>query len=107
MLIREKNEAVEKGILLPDSAQKESKRGEIVCVGPDVQTLDVGDRVLVPLLTMMRVMQTGAFDLEHEGEPALVVKEEDVAVVWRRGEEGYEEKPRVGITTSVPPVGLN
>lgn len=100
VIVREQAAADVNGIVLPDSAKKESRRGQIVCVGPDCE-LNVGDKVLVPLLTMMRVMQTGAFDLEYRGEPALVVKEEDIAVVWTPNDEGYEEKPRPKIVSGL------
>jgi len=108
VIVREKSADVERGIVLPDSAKKESKRGQVVCAGPECKRLKVGDKILVPLLTMMRVMQTGAFDLEYEGEPALVVKEEDVAVVWTSDMEDYEEKPQPRLVTGLAapvPVG--
>ena len=84
VLIRGENQTERKGILLPDSAQEESNTGEVICVGPDVKDIKVGDTVLVPLLTFMRVMSTKQVDLFIDGKPALVVKEEDIAVVWPR-----------------------
>ena len=80
------NQSERGGILLPDSAQEESNRGEVICIGPDVKSLKVGDTVLVPLLAMMRVKQTGIFDLTIDEKPALVLNESDVAVVWPQDE---------------------
>jgi co-chaperonin GroES (HSP10) len=67
VIVREKSIDQEKGILLPDSAKKESKRGQIICAGPDCKDLKVGDKILVPLLTMMRVMQTARPGCEGRG----------------------------------------
>jgi len=86
IVIRGENQSERKGILLPDSAQEESNRGEVICIGPDVKSLKVGDTVLVPLLAMMRVKQTGIFDLMVNEKPALVLNESDVAVVWPQDE---------------------
>lgn len=105
VIVREKSADTDRGIVLPDSAKKKSNRGEVVCAGPDCRLLDVGDRVLVPLLTMMRVQQTGAFDLMVDGQPALVIKEEDVAVVWDKDDPDYEPKvePQIVALTDLNP----
>ncbi|NOQ21627.1 MAG: hypothetical protein GQ565_03110 [Candidatus Aegiribacteria sp.] len=92
VLIRGKNVTERKGILLSDSAQEESNTGEVICIGPDVKSIQVGDTVLVPLLTFMRVMSTKQVDLMVNDKPALVVKEEDIAVVW----------PQEDIVNSIP-----
>ena len=73
-----------KGILLPESAQESSPIAEVYAIGPNVQTIDVGDSILIPLLTQMRMMQTKVCDLLVDEKPAIIVKEEDVAVVWPR-----------------------
>ena len=73
-----------KGILLPESAQEQSNQAEVVAVGPDVKHIAVGDTILIPMMTMARVAHTQAVDLMIEDKPALVLKEEDVAVVWPR-----------------------
>jgi co-chaperonin GroES (HSP10) len=75
-----------KGIFLPDSAQEQSNKAEVIAVGPDVKHIKVGDTILIPLLTLMRVANTHICDLMIDDRPALVLKEEDVAVVWPCGE---------------------
>ena len=88
VIIRGENQSERKGILLPEGAREESNVGEVICIGPGVQQIDVGDTVLVPLLAMMRVKQTGIFDLMVDEKPALVLRESDVAVVWHKDVEG-------------------
>ncbi|MBW2604695.1 MAG: co-chaperone GroES [Deltaproteobacteria bacterium] len=85
VIVRGKNQSERKGIILPEAAQEESNVGEIICIDETIMSLDVGDTVLVPLLTMMRIRQTGMCDLIVDGKPALVIKEEDIAVVWPKG----------------------
>jgi len=109
IIVREKSDAEKNGILLPENARKEKPYGEVICVGPDCKNVAVGDRVLIPLLTLMRMRQTGVCDLEVElvpgkPEPALVVKEEDVAVVWEKDVEGIPCEP---YTHAEPPVMLH
>lgn len=77
-----------RGILLPDSAQEDSPIAEVYAVGPDVKTVKVGDSILIPMLTQMRMIQTKYCDLFVDEKPAIVVKEEDVAVVWPKAAEG-------------------
>jgi len=91
VIVREKSDAEKNGILLPEAAREQKLRAEVICIGPGVQHVQVGDKVLIPMLTAMRMRQTGICDLEVEltpgkPEPALVVKEEDVAVVWLKNE---------------------
>jgi co-chaperonin GroES (HSP10) len=74
-----------KGILLPDVAREQSNRAEVVAIGPKVTTIAVGDTVLIPLLTLMRINSTHVCDLMIDDRPALVLKEEDIAVVWPKG----------------------
>jgi len=87
VIIRGENQSERKGILLPEGAQEESNVGEVICIGPGVQHIDVGDTVLVPLLTQMRVIQTKMCDLTADEKPAMVIKEADVAVVWPKEEK--------------------
>jgi len=71
-----------KGIFLPESAQEQSNRAEVVAVGPDVKHIAVGDTILIPMMTLARVARTQAVDLMIEDKPALVLSEADIAVVW-------------------------
>lgn len=72
-----------KGILLPDGADLgDAPVAEVVAVGPLVQDIEVGDTVLIPLMTQMRMMQTKTCDLLIDDKPAVVLRCEDVAVVW-------------------------
>ena len=71
-----------KGILLPESAQEQSNRAEVVAVGPDVKNIAVGDTILIPMIALARVAHTQAVDLMIEDKPALVLSEADIAVVW-------------------------
>jgi len=86
IIVRGENQSERRGIILPESSQEESNIGEVICIDESITTVAVGDTVLVPLLTMMRVMQTKMFDLTVDGKPALVVKEEDISVVWPKDE---------------------
>lgn len=76
-----------KGILLPESVQEDPTMATVVAVGPDVTTVAEGDAVLIPLMTQMRLMHSGGVvDFFIDERPALVVKEEDIAVVWPKNE---------------------
>jgi len=90
VVIQGKKASERKGIILPESAQEEANVGEVLCVGPECKDVKVGDTVLVPLLTMMRVTQTGAFDLTVGEKKALVFKEEDIAVMWPKEDDEPE-----------------
>lgn len=90
VVVQGKKQSERKGILLPDSAQEDSPLGEVIAIGPGVQQIDVGDHVLIPTMTWLRVMNTRKFDLmvEVNGEetPGLVLKEDEIAVVYPREE---------------------
>lgn len=75
-----------KGILLPDSVQEDSPLGEVIAIGPGVQQIDVGDHVLIPSDAYFRIMRSGKFDMEVDGKPALVLKEDQIQVVWPKEE---------------------
>jgi co-chaperonin GroES (HSP10) len=78
-------ETQKKGILLPEGAQEDSPIAEVVAVGGFAEAdygINVGDHILIPLMTQMRLMQTKCCDLMIDDKPAIVVKAEDVAVVW-------------------------
>ena len=91
IIVRGENQSERKGILLPESAQEESNIGEVICIDESINTIDVGDTVLVPLLTMMRVRQTHMFDLVVDGKNALVISADDIAVIWRKDELNTSE----------------
>ncbi len=82
VVVQGKKQSERKGILLPDTVQEDSNTGEVVAIGPGVQTIDVGDTVLIPVSTYVRIMHTQKFDLMVEEKPAVVLKEEDVQVIW-------------------------
>ena len=76
------NETTEGGVILPDIAQEETWRGEVVAVGPGAILLDgkyckmqckVGDIIVYPKM--------GVKKLEYKGEEYLIMKENDVLTV--------------------------
>jgi len=87
VVIQGQKQSERKGILLPDSAQENNPLAEVIAIGPGVQCIDVGDHVLIPMTTYVRIMHTGKFDLEIEGKPALVLKEDEIQVVYPKGEK--------------------
>jgi co-chaperonin GroES (HSP10) len=76
--------------LLPDTAQEENCRGEVIAIGPGVQQIDVGDMVLIPMTTYVRIMRAKAFDfavtINGEEKPAVVIPENEITVVWPKRE---------------------
>jgi len=80
-----KRQSERKGIVLPESAQQDSPVAEVVAVGDKVENVVPGDHILIPLMTQMRMMQTHVVDFFYDEKPAIVVKEEDVAVIWPAG----------------------
>jgi len=86
VVIQGQKQSERRGILLPDSAQEDSPLAEVIAIGPGVQTIDVGDHVLIPMMTWLRVVHASRFDFEVGGKPALVLKEDEVQVVWPKGE---------------------
>ncbi len=90
VVVQGEKQSERKGILLPDTAQEENCRGEVIAIGPGVQTIDVGDSVLIPLTTYARIMRMKAFDfavtINGEEKPAVVIPEDEIAVVWPKGE---------------------
>jgi len=76
-----------RGIVLPESAQENSSKAEVIAVGPDVKNIEVGDVVLIPLPVLARLAHTHICDLMVDDKPALVLQEPDVAVVWPKEDE--------------------
>jgi co-chaperonin GroES (HSP10) len=91
VVVQGEKQTERKGILLPDSAQETSDRAEVVGVGPDVKDINVGDHILIPLMVKVRVSHTNACDMMFNDKPALVMKEEEVAVVWPREDVWSDE----------------
>lgn len=75
-----------KGILLPDGADLgDAPVAEVVAVGHMAEMdygINVGDTILLPMMTQVRLMQTKCPDMMIDDKPAVVVKAEDIAVVW-------------------------
>ena len=76
------NEQTEGGVILPDIAQEDSTRGEVIAVGPGAILLDgtyckmqtkPGDIVVYPKL--------GAKKIEYKGDEYLVLKENDILTI--------------------------
>jgi co-chaperonin GroES (HSP10) len=84
VVVQGEKQSERKGILLPDAAQEASNRAEVIAIGPGVQQIDVGDHVLIPLMTLARLAHTHICDLMVNDKPALVLKEDEVAVVWEK-----------------------
>jgi chaperonin GroES len=69
--VREKTaEKTASGIYLPDSSKQKSTTAAIVAVGPDVQQVKIGDKVVYKDYT--------ATELKIDGTEYLIVKEEDI-----------------------------
>lgn len=69
--VREKTaEKTASGIYLPDSSKEKSTTAAIVAVGPDVQQVKIGDKVVYKDYT--------ATELKIDGTEYLIVKEEDI-----------------------------
>ena len=76
------NEQTDGGVILPDIAQEDSTRGEVIAVGPGAILLDgtyckmqtkPGDIVVYPKL--------GAKKIEYKGDEYLVLKENDILTI--------------------------
>jgi len=76
------NEQTDGGVILPDIAQEESSRGEVIAVGPGAIMLDgsyckmqtkPGDIVVYP--------KFGAKKIEYKGDEYLVLKENDILTI--------------------------
>ena len=58
------------GIYLPEGAKEKSKVAEVVAVGPQVQGVQVGDKILFE--------EFAATDVSLDGEDFIIVKEEKI-----------------------------
>ena len=46
LLKKTKKEEMRNGLIIPDSLTERQSHGEVIAMGPDVETLDVGDKVM-------------------------------------------------------------
>tara|TARA_A100001201_G_scaffold118968_1_gene102535 strand:+ start:1832 stop:2131 length:300 start_codon:yes stop_codon:yes gene_type:complete len=81
------NETTQGGVILPDIAQEDSQRGEVVAVGPGAVMIDgsycnmqtkPGDIVVYP--------KFGAKKLDHEGDEYLIIKENEVLTILKEND---------------------
>ena len=73
MVLVEKEKAPEKtdsGLLLPEEAREKMTVGRVIAVGPDVEHVEAGDRVIY--------RNYAGTDIEWLGIEYLLVKEEDL-----------------------------
>ena len=72
LLVKPDDAAAEQqgGIYLPDSAQEKPQNGTVVAVGPDVENVKKGDRVLLP--------KFGGSEVTIDGVDHSIMREDDV-----------------------------
>lgn len=72
ILVKPDDEAAEQqgGIYLPDSAKEKPQQGTAVSVGPDVENVKKGDRVLLP--------RYGGTEVSVKGADHSIFREEDI-----------------------------
>ncbi len=78
----EAEEKTKGGILLPDTAQKKSQRGEVLAVGPG-KVADNGTRIPLDLKVGDKVLfaKYAGTDIEDNDEQFLLIAERDVLAV--------------------------
>ena len=79
-IVLEQIESVEKtssGIILPDSAKEKPEQAKVIAIGPDVKGVKVGE---VELYT-----KYGPNEVKVDGNEYLIVKEEDVMAIIKKG----------------------
>lgn len=85
VLVPGEKQSERKGILLPEQAQEDNPIAEVYAVGDRVEDIEVGDHVVVPMMTQMRLAKSNCVDFFIEdSKPALVVKAEEIAVVFEK-----------------------
>ena len=70
IVIQQAAEQTTSGLLLPEEAREKMTVGTIVSIGPDVEHVNPGDRVIY--------RQYGGMELEWMGVDFLLIKEEDL-----------------------------
>lgn len=73
----ESEEKTSSGIILPDSAKEKPEQAKVVAIGPDVKGIKTGEIVLYT--------KYGPNEVKVEGKEYLIVKEEDVMAVIKKG----------------------
>lgn len=73
----ESEEKTSSGIILPDSAKEKPEQAKVVAIGPDVKGIKVGEIVLYT--------KYGPNEVKVDGKEYLIVKEEDVMAVIKKG----------------------
>lgn len=77
-----KDDKSEGGIIIPEKAAEDIMEFEVAMIGPDVTTLQVGDTVLKPEVTIIASKRGMEYDLElPDGREAIVVEDTDIRVV--------------------------
>ncbi|MCI5836449.1 MAG: co-chaperone GroES [Veillonellaceae bacterium] len=78
----EAEEKTKGGILLPDTAQKKSQRGEVLAVGPG-KVAENGNRIPLDLKVGDKVLfaRYAGTDIEDNDEQFLLIAERDVLAV--------------------------
>ncbi|GAB6138807.1 co-chaperone GroES [Halanaerobaculum tunisiense] len=80
--IEQAEETTDAGIVIPDSAQEEPQKGEVVAVG-EGRRLESGD-VVEPEVSTGDVVVYGNYagdEIEHNGEEYLIVSEKDILAI--------------------------
>ena len=65
------------GILLPDNAKDKTQMGDVIAVGAEVKEVKVGDRIIHS--------EYGPNRIKLDGQELLLVKEEDVYAIVKKG----------------------
>ena len=73
----ESEEKTSSGIILPDSAKEKPEQAKVIAIGPDVKGIKVGETVLYT--------KYGPNEVKVDGKEYLIVKEEDVMAVIKKG----------------------
>jgi len=73
----ESEEKTSSGIILPDSAKEKPEQAKVIAIGPDVKGVKVGEVVLYT--------KYGPNEAKVDGKEYLIVKEEDVMAIIKKG----------------------
>ncbi|MDQ5943296.1 MAG: chaperonin GroES [Patescibacteria group bacterium] len=73
----ESEEKTSSGIILPDSAKEKPEQAKVIAIGPDVKGIKVGEVVLYT--------KYGPNEVKVDGNEYLIVKEEDVMAIIKKG----------------------
>ena len=70
-------EKTSSGIILPDSAKEKPEQAKVIAIGPDVKGIKTGEVVLYT--------KYGPNEVKVDDKEYLIVKEEDVMAVIKKG----------------------